>query len=140
MPKQRVERTRAAGSMTEAAFWSWLRSGLRRMSMKWKPLYTVVSDAKRPVDERDKIRWGNRIKFVYQCSECEQWFPRGGVEVDHKVGLGSLKCFEDLPGFCERLFCEKENLQVLCKWCHRVKTNTYRKRLPGRKLDPDLEM
>jgi hypothetical protein len=38
------------------------------------------------------------------------------------VPAGSLNCAADLPGFVERLFCEKEHLQVLCESCHNKKT------------------
>jgi hypothetical protein len=34
-----------------------------------------------------------------------------------------LNEFDDLPGFCERLFCEPDGLQVMCKPCHQCKTN-----------------
>jgi hypothetical protein len=40
------------------------------------------------------------------------------TQVDHIVECGSLRRFEDLPGFTERLFCEKEGLQILCRRCH----------------------
>jgi 5-methylcytosine-specific restriction endonuclease McrA len=42
--------------------------------------------------------------------------------VDHIIGAGSLNCAADLPGFVERLFCEQDNLQVLCTECHDKKT------------------
>ena len=35
---------------------------------------------------------------------------------------GTLTCGGDLPGFIERLFCEVDNLQVLCTDCHDIKT------------------
>ena len=40
---------------------------------------------------------------------------------------GSLNCKEDLAGFVERLFCELDNLQVLCEKCHDVKTKLEKK-------------
>ena len=30
--------------------------------------------------------------------------------------------YDDLPKFVETLFCEQDNLQVLCKTCHDEKT------------------
>jgi len=44
------------------------------------------------------------------------------VNVDHICPAGSLNSAQDLPGFVERLFCEIDNLQVLCEKCHNVKT------------------
>jgi 5-methylcytosine-specific restriction endonuclease McrA len=42
--------------------------------------------------------------------------------VDHVLPAGSLNCADDLPGFVERLFCEQDNLQILCTDCHNAKT------------------
>ena len=48
---------------------------------------------------------------------------RKSVEVNHMIPLGSLKTYEDLPGFCERLFVEDiSKLEVLCKECHKGET------------------
>jgi hypothetical protein len=38
-----------------------------------------------------------------------------------------LKDYSDLPGFVERMFCEVEGFQLLCKGCHQTKTNEERK-------------
>ena len=48
------------------------------------------------------------------------------TQVDHIVSCGSLRSFEDLPGFTERLLCETSGLQVVCKKCHQKKTNEER--------------
>lgn len=50
------------------------------------------------------------------------------VQIDHIVEVGSLTCSNDLPGFVDRLFCEVEGFQTLCKPCHQVKTNSARKK------------
>lgn len=52
---------------------------------------------------------------------CCNWFPGKEIEVDHIVPAGRLRSFEDIGGFVERLFCERENLMVLCEQCHRDK-------------------
>lgn len=69
-----------------------------------------------------------RHKFEYQCVTCEQWYVGKEVAIDHIVPAGTLKTYDDLPQFVERLFCEAENLQVLCTDCHQAKTNEERKR------------
>jgi Zn finger protein HypA/HybF involved in hydrogenase expression len=63
-----------------------------------------------------------RQKFEYQCNTCKRWFPDKKINVDHIIPAGSLQSAGDLPGFVERLFCEKDNLQVLCSSCHDKKT------------------
>lgn len=121
--KQRVPRTRAGFTMTEAQFWGFLRSNLRLMSRKWAPRKHVLLACRRPNQSDNK-----RLKFEHQCSECLQWFPQKNVEVDHVIPTGSLLSFEDLPGFVERLLCEADGFVVLCEQCHRTKTNSSREK------------
>lgn len=116
--KEKVPRTRASGTMTESAFWSWIRSALRQKSRWWKP----ISDVKK-ASRRDYKGENKRQKYEYQCALCEDWFPDKQIEVDHIVPAGSLKSSDDLKGFVERLFCEAEGLRVLCKDCHYQITN-----------------
>jgi 5-methylcytosine-specific restriction endonuclease McrA len=113
----KVEKTRNAGTMSESAFWGFIRSGLRQKSRWWKPITQCKLEAKRIYKGPNK-----RQKFEYQCNECKDWFIEKKINVDHIVGAGSLKCANDLPGFVERLFCEIDNLQVLCETCHNIKT------------------
>lgn len=124
--KPRVPRTRGNGKYTEAAYWAWIRSSLRRMSQRWPPLYSVLNDCKRKVEDSDRAKWGNRIRFVYQCAECKLHYPKKEVEVDHIIPCGSLKCAEDVGPFIERMLCEKDGLRVLCHGCHQTITNEQR--------------
>jgi 5-methylcytosine-specific restriction endonuclease McrA len=121
MPKRkkvvRAVRTRNAGTMTESAFWSFIRSALRQKSRWWKPITQCKQKSRRTYKGPNK-----RQKFEYQCNECKNWFPEKKINVDHINPAGTLKCANDLPGFVERLFCEADNLQVLCSSCHDVKT------------------
>lgn len=113
----KVVKTRNAGTMTESAFWSFIRSALRQKSRWWKPITECKTKARRPYKGSNK-----RQKFEYQCNTCKLWFPEKKINVDHMVPAGSLNTGQDLPGFVERLFCEQENLQVLCETCHDKKT------------------
>lgn len=115
--KPRSAKTRNAGTMTESAFWSFIRSGLRQKSRWWKPITECKMKARRAYKGPLK-----RQKFEYQCKECLNWFPDKKINVDHILPAGSLRCANDLPGFVERLFCEVDNLQVLCETCHNKKT------------------
>lgn len=59
-----------------------------------------------------------RLKWEHQCEDCGQWFPRKEVSVDHDPPVGPLTCYEDLPGFVERLFCEVDGVRIICHQCH----------------------
>jgi 5-methylcytosine-specific restriction endonuclease McrA len=117
MAKKRKERTRGAGTMTEAQFWQMIRSTLRRASRWWKPVSVCRNNARRKYEGKNK-----RQKWEYQCNNCKKWFPAKETNVDHITPVGQLNCAKDLPGFVERLFCETDGLQLLCSNCHDIKT------------------
>jgi hypothetical protein len=119
--KSRVPKTRNSGTMTESAFWSFIRSALRNKSRWWKPITECKQKARRPYTGPNK-----RMKYEYQCNECKGWYPEKQINVDHIIPAGTLTCSKDLAGFIERLFCEQENLQVMCEKCHDVKTQNER--------------
>ena len=79
--KQRVPRTRNARTMTEAQFFSMIRSALREKSRWWKPSGIVRVKARRPYKGPNK-----RQKYEYQCNKCSNT-----VEVI-KDGSGTLVC------------------------------------------------
>ncbi len=117
--RKTVDKPRNAGTMTESAFWSFIRSGLRQKSRFWKPITQCKLKARRPYKGPNK-----RQKFEYLCNVCDNWFPEKKINIDHIRPAGSLRCAQDLPGFVERLFCEVDNLQVLCEKCHDAKTKS----------------
>jgi 5-methylcytosine-specific restriction endonuclease McrA len=110
-------KTRNAGTMTESAFWSFIRSSLRQKSRWWKPITQAKDAAKRKYKGPNK-----RQKWEYLCNVCNNYFPNTEINVDHIIPAGTLRSAQDLPGFVERLFCEVDNLQVLCNVCHNKKT------------------
>jgi 5-methylcytosine-specific restriction endonuclease McrA len=115
--RTKLPRERNAGTMTNAMFWSFIRSALRNKSRWWKPITQCRMSARRPYKGTNK-----RQKFEYQCNQCKNWFPDKQIAVDHKIPAGSLNSGDDLKGFVERLFCEVEHLQCLCSNCHDIKT------------------
>lgn len=118
----RKPKTRCCGEWTEARFFSFIRSNLRLLSRKWKPIHEVKRAARRPYAGPDKRR-----KWEYQCSRCGNWFPDKEIEINHKIPAGSIKCFDDVGPFLERLLVEAEGLEVMCKeGCHRDETKSQR--------------
>lgn len=112
----------ADGTMTKTAFFTFVRSALRKYSMYWKPISTCRNKAKRAYK-------GNNVrqKWEYQCNKCKKWYKGTEISVDHIIPAGALNSFEDIPQFVKVLFCDSTNLQVLCKTCHGKKTNKERK-------------
>ncbi|MCK5613370.1 hypothetical protein KAR91_66485 [Candidatus Pacearchaeota archaeon] len=120
--------------MTEAAFFGKFRSMLRKEWRHSQPYRDALRRAKVPYFEP------GRRKFSIRCEKCSDEYALQerivigktkvgkakdalAYQIDHKIDAGSLKSFEDLSGFTERLFCPPEDLQVLCYWCHKKKTH-----------------
>lgn len=109
--------------MTEAMFRSWVRSQLRKLSQKWKPLYSSKKNKRLEATDIDRERWSDRIKYVWECEECKDRVPDSLICVDHIVPCGSLRDIEkDAGPFLLRMLCEEDGFQMLCKKCHKVKT------------------
>lgn len=117
MAREYKPKTRNHGTMTEAAFWSWLRSGIRRMFMYWKPAAAALEAAKRPYKGNNKLQ-----KWEYMCAECGKWKKRTDMEKDHIDPCGQLTSYEDLVGFVKRMSVEVDGFQILCKVCHNSKS------------------
>lgn len=108
------------GQWTAGRFRSFVTSALRSASRRWPPKYQAIRDSftKTKVNKRT----GRQAKH-YKCAACGYDFPQTQVQVDHIVPIGKDL---DWNTFIEKLFCEAENLQVLCKQCHKNKTKEER--------------
>lgn len=121
--KRRVVNSRVSkpynnGTMSKSAFFQMLRSTLRRRSLRgWLPIQACKQEARRPYTGPLK-----RQKWEYKCNICGEYFKESEISIDHINPAGQLNSFEDLPGFVERLFCEKEFLQCICNEHHLEKT------------------
>lgn len=70
-----------------------------------------------------------RVEFL--CAGCNKWFMKKDVAVDHiDPVIHPTNGFTTWDEFSNRLFCEKSNLQILCKngkeSCHHIKTQQER--------------
>ena len=108
-------------------FFIFLRSTLRRAWLRYPARQEALNSA---FSCRTVNKKTGRLAKHYKCSRCLSDFPQKDVAVHHTVEVGSLKCFNDLPGFVERLFCPREGLQVVCKCCHNEIHNKGPKALP----------
>lgn len=93
-----------------------LRSGTRR----WPPKYETLNDAKTTKKINPKTK---RLAQHYRCAACLKEFTATSIEVDHiRPVVNPAKGFTSWDDFIDGLFCDKSNLQVLCKPCHKIKT------------------
>lgn len=115
----RVPKTRNNNQWTEAAFFGFLRSGLRKMSQRWPPL---VQHALKAVRRPSQSTTNKLLKWEFQCAFCLGWWARKLVQVDHIIPCGKFTCFEQLADYARRLFCETGDLRILCKDCHKKRT------------------
>ena len=98
-----------------------LRSGSRR----WPPKYETLNEAK--TEKKINVLTG-RLAQHFKCKKCKKDFSAKNVQVDHiKPIVDPAVGFVDWNTFVDNLFCEKENLQVLCIACHDKKTKKEKK-------------
>jgi DNA-directed RNA polymerase subunit RPC12/RpoP len=101
-----------------------IRSALRNISRWWKPFAIALKNASHT------SYVGRAKRVVYLCAACNKLYGRKNVEVNHIIPVGSLKTYDDLPAFCQRLFVEDISLlEVVCKECHQQITSDQRKKV-----------
>ena len=111
---------RNGGEWTDARFRSFVTSALRAASRRWPPKYKALKEAF--VGRKENKKTG-KLAMHYKCAKCKKLFVAADVQVDHVLPVVDPKVgFIGWDSFIDRIFCEIENLQVLCKPCHKVKT------------------
>lgn len=113
------EKTRCSGMWTEAKFTSFVKGNLRRATMKWAPISQCLAAA--------RVERG-----LYLCAGCKETVPatekvgrvrKKYVHVDHiEPIIDPAVGWVSWDSTIDRMFCELDNLQVLCTPCHDIKT------------------
>lgn len=112
------------GRWTPSRFNSFIKGLLRRGSNRWAVKFDVLNEAKRGKLTNKET---GRLAEHYECNICHKLFPLKQVEVDHIIPIMDKGVTWD--EVIKRMFCEKDNLQVLCKGCHSKKTKEERKKI-----------
>lgn len=118
---KKTERSRCSGRMTEAQFTTFIKSQLRRATMRWAPITETLKEA--------RVERG-----YYKCNSCKNVVPVSviknkkrikNIQINHKVPVSLPNSWDGWDGFISRLFCEKEGLEALCSDCHDSHTILY---------------
>jgi 5-methylcytosine-specific restriction endonuclease McrA len=117
------ELNRCGGRWTNARWHSFIKSLLRSGTRRWAPIADVKKDA--------RVSRGE-----YKCAGCGEVGPAtikiDGKRVNNAVVDHIHPIIDPEVGFVswdetiERMFCEEDNLQVLCYTCHTEKSNNER--------------
>ena len=87
------------------------KAALRRMSTFWWAMSEAMN--------RAKVSRG-----VWACAHCAGHFKKHEVQKDHINPVVSTDGgVNDLNTYVETLFCEPENIQILCLTCHKIKSS-----------------
>ena len=99
-----------------------IRFSVRKSWMR-HPIKLLAVDMNTIPDMDDSTRTIWKIK----CDRCGKYHNKNTVEVDHLKGEHSLTCLEDMVPFALSILdVTLDDLQVLCKPCHRIKTHAER--------------
>lgn len=99
---------------------STIRGGFRRFPNK----YVVLKQSQ--VGRKINSATG-KLAMHHRCADCKEEVTSANVQVDHISPIVDPKVgFTTWDEFIDKLFCGVENLQVLCKKCHAVKTKEER--------------
>ena len=119
MSKKEVDKPRAGGKWTDAQFNTFVRNQLRGATWKWPPISDVMKKA--------RVSHG-----VYKCatghdvpvSIVVDGKRTKNIYVDHiQPIVDPTLGFTNWNDFILRLYCEIDNLQILCRECHKKKSD-----------------
>jgi 5-methylcytosine-specific restriction endonuclease McrA len=97
-----------------------------------RQVYSRYHEGKKKALESSKVKvypkkadgtQSKQYRVFYHCASCQQLVAE--VDVDHIIPVGRFPQWPfgrgELEDWITRLFCDVENLQVLCKPCHKLK-------------------
>lgn len=110
---------------TDGRFRSFITSAIRSGFRRYPNKYLALKNA---FLSRKKNKASGRIAAFYKCAKCKKGYTNKDVQVDHMSPVVDPAVgFVNWDDYIQRMYCPVENLQVLCKKCHAVKTKEERK-------------
>jgi hypothetical protein len=117
--------THNGGQWTEARFRSFIKGGLRGISLRWPPKSVVKKAARIRRGVYKCAGYGKRAHQA-DASIKEKGKRVNNIFVDHITPVIGEEGFVSWDQVIERMFCEADGLQVLCRECHQAKTKDER--------------
>jgi len=102
---------------TKAEFFKYIR-GTLRMGWKRYPLKIEYRNSMVIPNFEGSGVTNPRVKKVGKCEICQNWFPQSALETDHIKPCGTIRDWETAGTFLHNMFCDKDNLRLLCCECH----------------------
>lgn len=115
---------------TESAYMSFIRGGIRAKLWNLYPIKLEVIKKKRKRIANPNPR--GRVKEVWggECYICKNDFVMNELQVDHITGNHSLKTMSEIETFMTNLlFVDHDDLALVCKDCHKIKSHAERKKI-----------
>jgi 5-methylcytosine-specific restriction endonuclease McrA len=105
---------------TKAAYFSWLRGGIRRAIWLHHPVKLEFIKANRI---RVAGKKAGSTCYGGVCCICKNKFKADMLQVDHKQGNHSLRNMDDLSSFLRAMaVVTMDDLQYICKGCHTIRS------------------
>lgn len=113
------EKTRNSGNWTEARFNSFIKSMLRQGTRRWGPIQECLKKAR--VSRGYYLCNGCKEEVTATIKEDRKRVKNAIVDHIHPI-IDPKTGFTTWDECINRMFCETDNLQVLCKECHDKKS------------------
>lgn len=113
------------GNWTPARYRTFITSALRSSFRRWPPRSECLKQA--AVGKRLNPDSG-RVATFYVCKSCNESFSAKHIQVDHVKPIVPTTGWNGWDEVINRLYCELAGLQVLCKPCHKIKTQKENKK------------
>lgn len=103
---------------SEAAFWAYLRGGIRLIWSRYPAKLAWKKGKMFP----PPAGYTGRAKTLGTCHYCQEMFPASKLEVDHVNQAGSLNSWESTGEFIRKLLDLNSEWVLACKPCHKIKS------------------
>lgn len=104
---------------TKAKFFAWLRGNLRKSIWQFYPPKLKYKNSK---CSKPPVGYVGRAKSGGYCELTGEWHPKSHLEIDHVTGEASLRDWEDVLPFVQHLCAGKNNMQIVGREAHKIKT------------------